>query len=396
MLAMEENNNQVDGTGEGQARVITRHYVRILLIFIFSFFVLGAVFSFFKIDLMGRSASGNSILPIVPRTLLDQKKVGNYQAALQEYESIIADRQKSADALALARVSHASTEFKLTGDITHLLQDVRDLKKIVMNTQIDKRIRAISMNKLSEAYDASGRDPLVFQELFKSDAVLADYHVPNNPDLSARALAEASYGLSPNSAAAIRIARWYSEQPLFVTTLSKEESEEYIAKAIKYLALADKISIEEASANPLFGESPLYISYMHWRTILYGRLAVLGVEPYPQLYAAEYDKAIAFFQNHPDVVAQGWLHYTRLFYAYHTSRIDPTNPSIPREQLKQLAVDVRAATAPETSAFIRFMRNTRALGQTDPTWHQWVILKKMMALSPEFTAAMDAIAPAKK
>lgn len=393
---MEEQINQADGTGGETPRVITRHYVRMLLIFIFVLFVLGAVFSFFNIDLMGRSSVGSSIDKYIPRPLLDQKKQGNYQAALDEYETIIADRQKNSDEVALARISHAGTEFKLTGDIKHMLADVRDIKKIVSDTKIDRKIRALGMNMLAQAYDASGRDPLVFQELFKNDAQLADYHVPNNPDLSARALSEASYGLSPNSAAAIRIARWYSEQPLFVTTLSKAESEEYIAKSIKYLALADKDSIEEASANPLFGESPLYISYMHWRTIMYGRLAVLGVAPYPQLYAAEYDKAIVFLQNHPDVVAQGWLQYTRLFYAYHASRVDPNSTAIPREQLKQLAAEVMVTSAPESSAFIRFLRNTRALGQTDPTWHQWVILKKMMALSPEFTAAMDAIAPAKK
>src|SRR3989344_7227483 len=104
-----------------------------------------------------------AIIPTT-RTVLENRREGNFVNALAEYEATRPLLQ-TADEQALAVHAAHKLRFFLTGDINTMLEDIRSLKKIAIDPSVDLWVRVNVLNTLQAGYCASGRDPLVFEEL---------------------------------------------------------------------------------------------------------------------------------------------------------------------------------------------------------------------------------------
>jgi hypothetical protein len=181
---------------------------------------------------------------LVPKEIYQEVKDGDWNAVLAKREAVLQDPSAPLDQKAMVIVGTTRANFKISENVNDILTSIGELKKVFLDPNIAERTRILALNKLAFGYCASGRDPRAFAELYK-DAPFSQYLVPNDPDASARNLADWSYSIEPSAFAAIRVARWYAQQYANDKTLSEQRREEYGATARKYLASAEALHEKE-------------------------------------------------------------------------------------------------------------------------------------------------------
>ncbi len=331
------------------------------------------------------NADGSKNLGLIQPTNLNQyRREGNFEAALQELERIQSSPLKDVDEQALAIIGSANIKFSMTGDTKDILEKIDNLKKVVIDPAVDLRVRVDALNMLSASFCRSGRDPLVFAELFK-DEPFRSYLAPGDPDLSARNMAEWSYGQRPTSFAAIRITRWYSEQMLENTDPSSKTRAQYVEETKKYLQSADKLAESELSRIPTLSQSTPYIAYKMWRTVAIGRLAAVDGEPYKSQYKDEFEGLFSFLDGLNNVETREYEYLGRHFYADLLLRIDSDTPAA-KEQLSILARKLRALPNPDVVTYVRFLRNE---SRSNPNGYLWRSVKNMMSASSDYKVTVE-------
>ena len=318
-------------------------------------------------------------------TTIEKQRSGDFAGALAEAEAVQNDPGSSAEEKALATYNTLGAQYRLTGDTDARLVDIQNMKKVILDETISVSTRVNMLEVLSKQYYISGRDSAVFAEIYK-DAPFSTYLAPGDPDLSARRLAEWSYGMMPTSNAAITIARWYTEQRLLNPTQATSTTKVYAAAAEDYLAKADAASLAEAKADASYSNSRRYLFYRYWRTMIIGRLATQKGEPYQSQYRAAYEEFITFAQTQKNIIAEEYLLNARLFFAQRLVRNkDEASAKI---QLDQLAKEMIAADNPDVNTFFLLLRNEY---KNQPTGLTWTSVKNMSAVSPDFKAAVEKI-----
>lgn len=332
---------------------------------------------------------------VQPTTLAEYRRQGNFEAALQELEKIQSKPLKDADEQALAVLGSINVKFNLTADIQDMLADIENLKTVVRDPVVDLRVRVEALNALSASICRSGRDPVVFEEVYK-DAPFNSYLAPGDPDLSARYMAEWSYSQLPTSFAAIRIARWYSDQIFQNVSLSTETKMQYTDETKKYLRNAEELTQSELSWAPDRAKSVPYMAYKMWHAVIIGRLAGAGGEPYKSQYKREFEELLSFLKAQKNVGAADYVYLSRGFYARFLLQVDG-DPDAAKEQLDLLASELNSLKNPDVSAYVRFVRQAYKdrhvlAGQLDNLQgYIWPNLEKMMAVSPDYKNAVEKI-----
>ena len=309
---------------------------------------------------------------------------GNFGEAISGNEAIQNNPSATAEQKAFSTYNALGAEYRLTGDVSARISDIQEMKKIITDTSVSNRTRVNTLNVLVSQYSISGKDPRVFEEIYKGEP-FSKYLVPGDPELSARKLAEWSYEMLPTSSAAISIARWYSEQKILNPGLSATIHASYVASAEDYLKKAETAATVEARNVPSFTETTRYLVYRYWHAIVTGRLADQKGEPYRSEYRSVYDKFILFTQSQQNVLAQEYLLYARLFYA---QRLSQNNDIVAAtKQLDLLAEQLTIVADSESNVFVRFLKIEAA----QPNGANWRLVEAMSKLSSNFETAVQAV-----
>ena len=321
----------------------------------------------------------------VPAEFVEPRRTGDYELAVSTYESTINDPTKSSEEKAIATYGAAGAKFHVTGDINDRLADVQSLKKIVVDPTISLATRIASLNILAAAYADSGRDPVVFEEMYK-DEPFRSYLAPGEPELSSRQLYEWSYSLKPTSLAAVRIAKWYSEQYVFNENQTEDTTKAYVALTEDYMNKATALIATEAEKDPTFYESSQYVNYLYWKAVITGRLSLQKGEPYTSQYHDTYDQYIKFAQESLNPLAKEYLFYARYNFSLRLFRANDFEAT--KIQLDLLAKELDALPHPDVTGFVRFLRNIYTYQRKGLNW---TITEKLFTVSPNFKTTVERI-----
>ncbi len=325
------------------------------------------------------------LTPYIPQQLVQSKRAGDDAGAVAAYDAIMKDPTKNTEEKALAVVNATYARFHVTGDVNDLIQDVRNLKLVILDKTVSIRTRSNAIVLLETMYNASGKSPLIFSELYK-DAPFNTYLVPGDPDLSAINLGEWSYSLRPASVSAIYTAQLYALQYFVHPNQSASTTASYAAHAEEYLKDADVAVQKEAAATPSFSTTSRYLTYRVWRAITIGALAVEKGEPYTTQYKKEYEDFFTYalasqLQQAKDEVLFGRWQFARVLAIFKESAAE-------KVQLDLLAKGVNALSSSDGSAFVSFLRNEHAFR---PTETAWTTIQDMTKVSPDFKTAVNQI-----
>ncbi len=355
----------------------------------FSAFVVAIVMLFAGSSAPGAGygiAPGEVVLSTPARQAINLRQHGDYAGAISQSKAVLADPLSTIDDKATAVLSMAGAEFYESQDIQDRIKDIPALKQVYLNQSASLRMRIEALNAIVTQYSASGLDQRVFDEIFR-DAPFDTFRVPGDNGLSLRKLSEVSYSELPNAVAAIRVARWYSGQKLDNPDLEQATADSYASKAQEFLKKADDAAIKEyQGAARTWSFS--YINYRLYRAHVIGNLAAVVGEPYLSQYEGEFEDLIQVAQDTPNITGQGALLSARFPYAIRLESLGKSEAA--KEQLDQLALDLRAITEPGTSSFVLFLRNLETSSGSGV--YRWSTLTdRLFPLSPSFKAAVDAV-----
>jgi hypothetical protein len=322
------------------------------------------------------------LTPLIPQALVQSMRTGQYQAAVDEYERIMQKPDASSDEKALALINVAGARFNITGNADAWIQDIQALKSVVADPSVVIRTRAAALSTLEVAYNYSGRNPAVFAEIYK-DGPTKQYLVPNNPDLSAINIGEASYALRPASLSAIYTAQLYAAQYFLNPNQAATTTALYATRAADYLDKAAQAVQREASVTENFEQSSRYFSYMQWKAITQGYLAVEKGDPYTDLFRDSFKQFFEFAATRTNPSTGDSVFFTRFQYARILAALKDVSGE--KEQLSLLASELNAMPQGEVSVFVAFLKNERAYRPNDATWKT---ITNMFSLVPDFQQAV--------
>jgi hypothetical protein len=343
----------------------------------------GATYLFY----VWRSASSiqNPLTPDLQQ-LVQLKQHGSDNSAFALYQQINADPTKAPGEKATAAIYAAGTPFILSGDVGSRIQEIQQMKSIVLNTALSADVRAAAMSVLGNEYSLSGRDPVVFTEIYK-DAPFSSYLESGNPDLSAMNLEEASYEISPSSFAAIKVAVLALMQYLDNPKQATSTTAAYVKLAEEYLYKADAVATQEARRSPTtYMKSDRYMLYRFARVSAFGLLAIQKGEPYKSRYRTEFNMFITFAQSQNSTLARDEILSARFEHA----RILAAEGDFAGEkiQLDLLASALRELPNPKMNILALSFINAH---MHESTGARWSAIQQMMSISPDFQAVVAAI-----
>lgn len=322
--------------------------------------------------------------------IIGSMRNGEFETALGISDSIRNSPEATAEEKAQATFLSIGARYWVTGDSASRLEDIRMMKDIVRDESLSLDIRVNALNLIAAQYSISGADADIYEEIYK-DAPFSQYRSDDpNMDraarLAGRNLFEWSMSMKPTSMAAIHIARWYSEQAVFATSTDSVSNTDNSQKAEQYLRSADALAMNEVSADPRLVNTPQYLLYKYWRSVIIGRLAASPMvgAGYKDLYRSTYDEFIQFADAQPSPIADEYILYARLFYAGALAR--DADPGA-RAQLDLLAEGINAADS--KSVFKLFLKNEYELRPTGATWVN--LVQRQFVRSSEFKAAVEAV-----
>src|SRR3989344_9493166 len=106
---------------------------------------------------------------------------GNYQRSVDAYEAIVASSEVTATEKADATIWSSKAAFKLSADINDRLESVRRNKEVFLNESVDLPSRIVALNALASSFCGSGRNPLIFQEIYTGEP-FNEYLEPGDPN----------------------------------------------------------------------------------------------------------------------------------------------------------------------------------------------------------------------
>ena len=362
------------------------HTLKLVLWLLILLIVAGLMVLFYPFIFAGRGSSapvGGTSQNF--QNLVIARSTGDYAGALTDYQSVVNDPTSTADEKANAIIAVSGAAFHLSGNIGDRLQDVQNLKQVVLDTTVSAGVRAQALDALASTYGDSGSDPAVFAEIFK-DAPFSGDLVPGNASLSIRKLYELSYRTVPTPEAAVHIAKWYADQLDYKTDLSASTTASYIASAEDSLNNAQAAALAQGSSSPSYiNSSRYYVQYQFWRAVVVGRLAQQKVAPYTTEYQNEFDQYISYAEQPQNVSAKENLYYARYYYA---ETLNDLGSSQAKLELDTLAQELQALPNPNTTGFVRFIRNTYAAKGPN-----WLIMESLFPLSSSFENTAKGFIP---
>ena len=248
--------------------------------------VLGLVIGFFEAHMQSQAT---------PATVNDfsyqvqsASRSGDYNQALQGYQVIAASPTTTPDQLARAARSVANAQFKISGNVNDLINNIPTLKTIVANPQVSANLRATILNSIIYMYTTSGKNPAVLAAIFTGDPYKSLWN-PADKDGSINNLWQYSMTLYPTSRAAIELADANATRALYRTSLSSSERSAAISSARSYLVQAQTLLQAELQAPGDYQDSGSYLEYLKLRAQTVGRLAIVAGEPYKGEYRQVFD-----------------------------------------------------------------------------------------------------------
>lgn len=327
--------------------------------------------------------AGSSTPSYLTLQITQPKLLGDDKAAYAKYQAVMNDPNASNEDKARASILNAGAGAHVTGDPAARLDDVRRLKQIVTDNSLTVYEHVDAINLLATAYNDSGRDKAVFQEIYK-DAPFSAFLVPNDPQMSALNLAEWSYGLAPSSEAAITVAQLASGKYFSSPNQSTSTVASYISTAEDYLKKAEAASKAEQTKLPnIYQKGERYLVYRIWRAITIGRLAIEAGEPYKSQYRQEYEDFFKYASALPSVHGKDEVFYARFQYA-RILALD-NDPQTEKQQLDLLAQGLNGIS--DSYSFVWLLRNEHKNAPT-VIWSQ---IQDMTKVSSDFKAAVDKI-----
>lgn len=300
--------------------------------------------------------------PPVPGTVRDDvaqvailTSAGDYRQAVATYESVVTNPQASVDHRARALLNMTGARYAISGKVEDYITDLEEMKKVILDKDVSLDLKVDLLNMLGSSYCRSGWQPEVFKAIY-SGPVFEDFLASNDPDLSSRRLYEWSYSIQPTAKAAVRIARWYVEQPFFNKNLPKSEKDAYIQKAIKYMEEGERLQKRAAVDFQNVDQSNAYLAYWYWRAYDTGLLAWYDPANYKDKYKQAYADFFAQADKSLNVNGDENLPYAHLYFAMSLLGRDNDKEAAAAE-LQKLMDFMNNTPNPEISPFTNYIKN---------------------------------------
>jgi hypothetical protein len=322
------------------------------------------------------------------RSVAESVRSGDYEAALAQYNAL-----KDVDGEVGARAVRNVYEglFEATGgDIEAVLQGVRELKETIADTSITPESRAMSISVLAHAYNESGENQRVFDEIYSGDPY-ASLRVEGSAARSMRNLLEWSYEVYPTPVVANSIATTYAKNLLnrpYVSASRRAEidADDTIGKARYYMQESDRLLAAAVAANPGYEATSRYVTQRYWRVFTEASIAYAEGGKDKEGYKKSYADLITYLRGHNEE-AREYLPYAHWSYAMFLMLIDNDNEAA-KGELNNAVGAVTIDPEPETNEFLTFLRNEKT---RPPTNFSTASIAKMAELSPEFKAMLESL-----
>ena len=314
---------------------------------------------------------------------------GDFKTALAIRRDAISNPTLSKEKKAVVEILTTASEFHETGNVDDRIKDTNILKDIVVDKDISLETRVAALNAIGSAYDDSGRDPKVFDALYKGNPgePWGSYLVPNDPDQSSRNLYQWSYSMSPTAYAAIRIADWYALQWIYNRNLNADTQKQYVGKAIEFMNDADQLATKEMKETPNYELGNRNAIYRTWKV---DTVFALSVQPGGEAYKSQYRKVADSFVDYvktiKNSIAVDNLFYVRADYAAVLNKDNDAAGA--KVQLEALAQELNALPNPDTFGYVRYVRNILRFQSSGPTANR---IRTLSALSPSYDAAIKKV-----
>ncbi len=317
---------------------------------------------------------------------------GNYDEAIANYNSIVEDAayDKNTKARATVAVSHA--RLRGADDTAEAIQQIRDLKSVVADTDIEPKTRAEALYVLGAAYDIDGLNDDLYREVYSTEPY-ASMKIRVSRSRTALQVYEWSYSIYPLSRTALSIALMHVRDVMRIryadSQLNKPvDPQKALNLTEEYLLNAELLQATE-SKEPRYQPGISDLAYRYWRTFLIGDLALLKGGDYTKQYRGEYEMLIQSFEQNGENNQEmtQYLNFAYWNYATMLVLIDKDNATA-KVQLEKLVKHVQADRFYNVNQFVSVMKSYKNEPRVDLNSKS---LKFLGDISPAFKKFVEDI-----
>ncbi|MBL4644660.1 MAG: hypothetical protein JKX80_02220 [Candidatus Pacebacteria bacterium] len=256
------------------------------------------------------------------------------------------------------------------------------LKVVIANREVSISKRAKAMRSLAGLYCRSGLDKRVFEAVYTGP--YAEFYKEGDPMLAGKRMMEVSYNMSPRARTAVSHAHMYID-PIVTGDLSTEDKADARDKGLTFLRNAEVLARDIYNPRKISGE---YASYLFWRAVSYGQLAMEYTEyiseaenAYTELFQYLDGYTGTFSTSVTDIIPFAHLRYVNFLTEVYGDAVS----SDIETNLNTLVGLVEDDPNPEINIFIKYLENRRLNFEENGTYTRW------LSSTRGYSAAYDAL-----
>ena len=314
---------------------------------------------------------------------------GNFQAAVERYQSISSSATSTPLVRALATNAAAFLPYAVTNNPADAAASIQSLKELVADSSLPSPIRAKAVLRLAQWYGVSNYDTTIFDDVFTGDSY-AQYRVVGDTEdarmNSVLKLLLRSFQIYPKHRTAIYIAKIYAGEAMDSTDASTTKADVYNAE--QYLTTAEALAAHFTATTPEITVDSVteQEAYLYDHADVIGMLAMLNVSPYTTEYRKNYQDLFSFVQQWPDANLQSYLPIAYFEYADALLSVDNDAASA-KVQLQQSMDLVSSGQQPAKS---RLAVEIQRIQKNDSP-NEMKLLDGLLNLSSQFKSFVDSI-----
>lgn len=248
-------------------------------------------------------------------------------------------------------------------------QAAEALKAVIANTDLKNRIRAKAMRSLAGIFCRSGLDKTVFDKIYTGE--YAQFYEEGDPMLAGRRMMETSYEMYPRARTAVSVAHMYID-PIVNGDLTDTEKADSRDKGLTLLRNAEVLARDEYNPNEIDGE---YSSYLFWRAVSYGQLA-MEYDEYIDDAEEAYGKLFGYIDGYTgtyNTSVTNIIPFSHLRYVNFLTEVygDEAADQISKH-LDIIVVLAANDPVPNSNTFLKYIYNKKKDYDTDGTYSHWL------------------------
>ena len=259
------------------------------------------------------------------------------------------------------------------------------LKEVIAHKELNARIRAKALRNLAGLFCRAGLDMTVPDKIYTG--IYASFFTEGDPMLAARRMMTASYDMYPRARTAVSIAYMYTN-PIVNNDLTAAEKADSRDQGLTFLRNAEVLARDTYNPNEIDGE---YSSYLFWRAVAYGQLA-MEYDEYVDDAQEAYDDLFGYIGPYTGTYTTSVTNIIPLShyrYVHFLTEVygDDASEDI-ASHLGMVVTLVEDDPMPDVNVFLKFLANARKQYETTGEYSHW--LNDARVYSSEYDAFLDS------